>query len=327
MYKILVLGATGFIGGHIAKKALAAGWEVHGFRRDPQAQGHLDGLDIHWHEGNLEDYPSLLQAAAGMDYIFHAAASYPGDGNPRRVHENIQAGAAQMNNIIRCVQESRVRRLIYTSSLTTIGAPPPGEDRLADERDFYQQGSLPGNGYYEMKIAMEKMALEAVEVGYDIVILNPTLVLGPGDVHLSTGEIVVMIAQGKAIAVPPGVINIIDVRDMAEAHINAARMGRSGQRYILGGSNYSVMEAVGTIAEIAGAKPPRFTIPTRIIDLYIKTATALPLVPYPHDHVKAYQTWQGYNTEKARQELDLKTRMLEETARDAIKWFSDRGQI
>lgn len=327
MYKILVLGATGFIGGHIAKKALAVGWEVHGFRRDPQSQGQLEGLDIHWHEGNLEDYPSLLQAAKGMDFIFHAAASYPGDGNPKRVQEHVLAGMDQMRNVIRSVQEGRVRRLIYTSSLTTIGSPPIGEDRLADERDVYQQGSLPDNGYHEVKIAMEKMALEAVEVGYDIVILNPSLVLGPGDVHLSTGEIVVLIAQGKAIAVPPGVVNIVDVRDAAEAHVNAARMGRSGERYILGGSNYSIMEAAGTIAHIAGVKPPRFTIPTGVIDFYIKAATALPLIPYPHDHVRAYKTWQGFNTTKAEQELDLPSRLLEETARDAIKWFSDRGDL
>lgn len=327
MYKTLVLGATGFIGGHIAKKALAADWEVHGFRRDPQSQGHLEGLPIQWHEGNLEDSPSLVNAMSGMDYVFHAAASYPGDGNPKRVQEHVQAGISQMNTVLRAIRETKVRRLIFTSSLTTIGNPPAGEDRLADERDIYQQGSLPDNAYYEMKIAMERLALEAVEVGYDIVVLNPSLVLGPGDVHLSTGEILVMIAQGKAIAVPPGVINIIDVRDAAQAHVNAARMGRSGQRYILGGNNYTVMEAATIIAHIAGVKPPRYTISTGVIDTYIKIATSLPLIPYPHDHVRAYQTWQGFNTEKARQELDLQSRLLEETARDSIKWFSNCGVL
>lgn len=327
MIKILVLGATGFIGGHIAKQAHLAGWEVHGFRRDPQSEGDLEGLPVHWHTGTLEDYPALREAMTGMEYVFHAAGNYPVDGNPSHVSDHVKAGVEQMKNVIRATREGRIKRLVYTSSLTTIGSPPPGEDRLADERDFYQQGSLPDNGYHEVKIAMEKLALEAVGVGYNIVILNPALVLGPGDVHLSTGEIVVAIAQGKAIAVPPGVMNIIDVRDAAEAHINAARIGRTGQRYILGGSNYTIMEAAGVFANIAGVSPPKFTLPTWVIDLYINVADALPFIPFPPDHLRAYQTWQGFNTEKARQELDLRSRMLEETARDSIKWFSERGHL
>lgn len=327
MEKILVLGATGFIGGHIASKALEAGWEVHGFRRDPRSQGLLAGLNVHWHSGTLEDYPSLVNAMAGMDFVFHAAASYPGDGNPAFVRDHVLAGINQMDNVIRGIQEAGVRRLIYTSSLTTIGVPPASENRLADERDLYQQGSMPDNGYYEVKIAMEKLALKAVEEGCDIVILNPALVLGPGDVHLSTGEIVVMIAQGKAIGVPPGSISIIDVRDAAQAHVDAAKKGRSGERYILGGDNYTIMDAAGTIARAAGVNPPRFTIPSWAVDLYIKTADALPFIPYPHDHVRGYQTWQGYNTAKARGELNLRARPLEETARDSIQWFREQGDL
>ena len=325
MVKILVLGATGFIGGHITKETHQVGWEVHGFRRDPQSQGQLSDLPIHWHDGTLEDYASLLEAMRGMDYVFHAAASYPGDGNPRHVKDHVQAGMNQMKNVIRAIREARVKRLIYTSSLTTIGAPPDGEQRLADERDFYQQGSLPDNGYHEVKIAMEKMALEAVKDGDDIVILNPALVLGPGDIHLSTGEIVVAIAKGFAIAVPESVVNIIDARDVAAAQVSAARHGRSGERYILGGINYSVMEAAETITKAAGVRPPRFILPNWIIDLYINLADALPFIPYPPDHLRAYKTWQGYNTEKARQELELRSRPLEETALDSINWFKEQG--
>jgi len=327
MAKILVLGATGFIGGHIAKKALEAGWEVHGFRRRPQSQGQLAGHPIHWHHGTLENYNSLSQAMAGMDAVFHAAASYPSDGNPDHVEDHVRGGVTQMSNVIRGVQEAGVNRLVYTSSLTTIGTPPTGEDRLADEGDFYQQGSLPDNGYHEVKSAMENMALEAAGKGTRIIILNPSLVLGPGDIHLSTGEIVVAIAKGFAFAVPEGIINIIDVRDTAAAHIKAAELGRSGERYILGGKNYPVREAAETIAATAGARPPRFTLPNWVIDLYIKIADSLPFIPFPPDHLRAYQTWQGYNTEKARQELGLDPRPLEETARDSIKWFKEQGKL
>jgi len=299
MFDILVLGATGFIGGHIAKKALSVGWRVHGFRRDPNSVGHLENLDIKWFDGNLEDYTSLLQAMTGMDYVFHAAANYPGVCDPALVQERVQSSSDQMKNVIRATREARIKRLIYTSSLTTIGSPPENESRLADERDYYIPGSMPDNAYHEMKAVMENLALEASGVGYDIVILNPTLVLGPGDVHLSTGEILLMFTRSKSKALPPGVLNVIDVRDAAEAHINAARIGKRGERYILGGSNYPIKEAAAIFADIADVKPPLLTLPTWLIDAYIKAGDILPFVPFVHDHIRAYKHWQGYNTEKA----------------------------
>ena len=325
MVKVLVLGATGLIGGHIAKKAHQAGWEVHGFRRDPQSEGLLASLPIQWHTGTLEDYTSLLQAMTGMDYTFHAAASYPKNSKPSRVKDNIHAGINQMNNVIQATRQAQVSRLIYTSSISTIGLPPAGEQRLADERDLYQAGTLPDNGYYETKKAMEEVARGASREGTEVVILNPSLVLGPGDRHLSTGDLVVAIARGLAVAVPGGEVNIIDVRDAAQAHIKAATNGRSGERYILGGDNYSVREAAEIIARAAGVKPPRFNLSNQIIDLYIKIAETLPFIPYPLDHLRAYRAWQGYNTGKARQELELRTRPLEETARDSIDWFKQQG--
>lgn len=325
MYDILVLGATGFIGGHIAKKAQAVGWRVHGFRRNPDSVGHLQGQKIKWFEGSLEDYPSLLQAMTGMDYVFHAAASYPGVCDPALVQQRVASATEQMKNVIRATREAKVKRLIYTSSLTTIGAPPANENRLADERDFYIPGSLPDNAYHEMKSAMENLALEASGVGYDIVILNPTLVLGPGDVHLSTGEILLMFSRGKAKAIPPGVLNVIDVRDAAEAHINAARIGKRGQRYILGGSNYSIKEAAAIIADIADVKAPVLTLPAWIMDAYINAGDKLSFIPFVHDHIKAYKHWQGYNCEKAQRELNLKSRFLEETVRDSLKWFRNHA--
>jgi dihydroflavonol-4-reductase len=327
MYDVLVLGATGFIGGQIAKQALEVGWQVHGFRRDPSLVGQLDGLNINWIDGDLDDYPSLVHAMQGKEYVFHAAASYPGNGDPDQVSEIVDYSSDQMRKILRAMRETRIKRLIYTSSLTTIGLPAPGEDRLADESDHYQLGTLPDNSYYESKAAMEKIALEASGVGYDIVILNPTLVFGPGDIHLSTGEILLLIAGGKAFAVPPGEINIIDVRDAAEAHINAARIGKTGERYILGGSNYSITEAAKIITGIAGVNPPRMELPTWLIDLYIQLGDTLPFIPHPHAHVRAYHHWQGYNTSKARKELELKSRFLEETVRDSLSWYSARGVI
>jgi dihydroflavonol-4-reductase len=327
MYNVLVLGATGFIGGHIAQKALEVGWNVSGLRRDPGSVGQLENHPINWIDGNLNDYSSLVKAMSRMEFVFHAGASYPVDGNPGKTPEYVHFASIQMKNVIKATREAKIRRLIYTSSLTTIGIPGLGENRLADERDLYQSGSMPDNAYYEVKSAMENLALEAVGVGYDIVILNPTLVLGPGDVHISSSEILLMIAKGKARAVPPGVVNIIDARDAAAAHVIAARIGKTGQRYILGGDNYSIREAVEIIGGIADVKPPAFTLPSSLIDLYIKAGDSIPFIPPAHDHLRAHKHWQGYNTNKAQKEFNLKVRFLEETARDSIKWFINQGII
>lgn len=325
MINVLVLGAAGFIGGHIAKKAQDVGWKVYGFRRNSAAAGHLQNQGITWVEGDLDDLSSLKAAMAGMDYVFHAAGYYPTDYDPRKTSQQISFAAEQMKNVLRAIREAGVKRLIYTSTLATIGLPPENDNRLADERDFYSPGSLPENGYYEAKWSMEKVALEAARVGYDIVVLNPTTVFGPGDVHCSTGQILLMIAEGKVKAIPQGMINIIDVRDAAAAHINAARIGKTGERYILGGANYSILEAAGVIADIAGTKPPRLTLPDWVLDFYIRLADLLPFIPYPPFHLRAYRQWQGYNIDKAKRELGLQSRFLEETVRDSLRWFSQRG--
>jgi dihydroflavonol-4-reductase len=232
-----------------------------------------------------------------------------------------------MEAVLKAASDVGIKRLIYTSSLTTIGFPGVNEERLADERDHYQAGFLADNGYYEAKSAMEKMALEAAQAGNDIVILNPTLVLGPGDTKISSSQVLVLIARGQALAVPEGIINIADVRDVAQAHISAAEIGDSGERYILGGENYSIKEAAARIAITAGVRPPTLTIPTWLIDLYINLADWIPWIDFPPFQLRAYEYWQGYDTKRAQQQLNLKTRSLEETALDSIKWFSDQGVL
>ena len=122
-------------------------------------------------------------------------------------------------------------------------------------------------------------------------------------------------------------INIIDARDAAAAHIIAARIGKTGQRYILGGSNYPIEGAAAIFADIADVKPPLMTLPSWVIDAYIKAGDKLPFIPFVHDHVRAYKHWQGYNIEKAQKELNLKSRFLEETVRDSLKWLRNQGII
>lgn len=326
MFEILVLGATGFIGGHIAKAALQEGWKVRGFRRRAGSTGHLQSNKLQWIEGDLMQPASLEQAMDGVDLVFHAAAYYPNSASHHTLDQHIDTAKTEIEHIVKAAHRASIRRLIYTSSMSTIGLPPEDEDRLADERDVYKPGTLPGNAYYEVKSIMERAVHTAVDKGLNAVIVNPTAVFGPGDVHLTTGRILVAAARGRIPVVPPGTMNFVDARDVAQGQIAAARMGSTGERYILGGHNLSIPQTMKRIAEIANASPPLFTIPEAVLQAAVSLFNGIPFLSTP-DHLQAYTRWQGYNTQKAQEDLDLSPRSFAETIQDSLSWFQNHGMI
>ncbi|MBC8505427.1 MAG: NAD-dependent epimerase/dehydratase family protein [Anaerolineales bacterium] len=325
--KTLVLGATGFIGGHIALSALGARWSVRGLRRNSKSTGHLGDAPLEWVNGNLGDPVSLRDAMQDIDIVFHAAAYYPQDGNPRKVPQQVAYAKGEIQQVLDAAKEAGIRRFVFTSTLSTIGHPAPEENRLADERDIYRPGTLPESGYYEAKIAMENAVLEAAAEGLDAVVLNPTAVFGPGDVHLTMGQLLIMVARCQAVAWLPGDINVVDVRDVAQAHIAAVQKGRSGERYIIGGHNYSVKDALTAVAQNVGVKPPRFEVPMRVLKALVFLSDIIPALPLPSNHLRALPLWQGYNIEKAKQELGLSPRPFYETVQDALNWFGEEGYL
>ncbi|MCJ7513061.1 MAG: NAD-dependent epimerase/dehydratase family protein, partial [Anaerolineales bacterium] len=193
---VLVLGATGFIGGQVARACLARGWRVRALRRRPGATGDLAGVPVEWVEGDLSDPEQIGRAMSGVDIVFHAAGYYPQGG--ASVAEHIRRGRVTMQTVLRAWRSAGAPRMVYTSSLSTIGWPPPGQSRPANEGDHYVPGTLPRSAYYEVKAATEQLALEA-----PLIVVNPTAVFGPGDVHLTTARLLVLVARGWArLAVP-----------------------------------------------------------------------------------------------------------------------------
>jgi len=325
--KVLILGATGFIGGHIARKALKKDWEVFGFRRDENKVGHLNGLPIHWVTGDLMDFNSLYVAMQEIDVVFHAAAFYPKTGKPKEVPAQVAYAKHEMDNVIQAAQKVHVECIIYTSTLTTIGQPPPEDNRLADERDFYQPGTLPKSGYYESKIAIETIFLDACSNGLPGVVLNPTAVFGPGDIYLTMASLLIAIAKGWMAAWIPGSINVVDVRDVAEAHISAVERGTIGERYIIGGHNYTIRDAFTIAANVAGVKPPCFQIPLWALQGLVLLGDLIPVIPLPSNHLRAVPLWQGYNTQKAQKILALNPRPFQETVQESLTWLRDHGHL
>jgi len=324
--QVLVTGASGFIGGHIVKSAQKQGWRVRGLRRDYIRTGHVALWDIEWITGDLLDYQSLVYAMDHCDIVFHAAGFYPRRGESQDTEKDLLKAETQIRNVIKAAIQTGVKRLVYTSSLTTIGHPPNGDSRLADERDWYISGSIKNSVYYESKLLMEEILLQEDHAGLEIVILNPTAVFGPGDVNVGIGGLLLMVAKGKAVASLPGTINVIDARDTAEAHIQAAARGRHGERYILGGHNLTVDQALGIAAGVSGKNPPSMKIPLAVVDLAAYVSDLFPKLPLPANHLKGVRHWQAFNTSKAQEELGLAPRPFEETVRDALAWFKENGK-
>jgi dihydroflavonol-4-reductase len=318
MKTCLVLGATGFIGGHIAREAAVRGWQVRALRRDPQAVGAIGDVNVEWVNGDLANRSSLIAAMRGCDVVFHSAGAYP--HGTRQIDRDVQNALDQLRHVIAAARETKPDRLIYTSSFTTIGLP--GEaNRLADERDQYRPGTA-GDAYYEAKWAME---VEALNAGLPIVSLNPAAVFGPGDVHLAVSEIVIMAAKGRAPFYFDATFGAIDVRDVAAAHLNAVERGRVGERYILSNHNMTLRDGLALIAHASGRKPPTLHIGPHLLNAIITVGKYLPGGMI--GHLRTMQFWQPLNNGKAAAELDLPSRPLADTLHDALAWFKANGYL
>lgn len=320
--KVLVIGATGFIGGAIVRAALARGWQVRAVRRDDRQTGALGDLaaagQIEWYQANLMDPSTIAEAMLGCNAVFHAAGYYPTSSqDPAR---QIRRAQTQMEGVLLAFRQARPECLVYTSSLSTIGSPAqPG--RLANENDVYQPGSVPAL-YFDVKIAMEQTALES---GLPVVALCPTSVFGPGDVKPTTGRLLLNVARGLMPFYPDGHVNVVDVRDVATAHVAAAEQGRPGERYILGAENMSVRHMLTLMAQQAGRRPPWLHLPSWLVEAAGILAGRLGILG--GDMLQSIRYFQPLDTGKARTELGLTCRPFSETICDALAWFREYGYL
>jgi dihydroflavonol-4-reductase len=285
----------------------------------------LDGLEVTTALGDVADLDSLVTAMRGCDFVFHAAAYYP--RHSLDMAGSLRDAVSGMRNVLRASDRAGIGKLVYTSTLTTVG-PPAEPGRLADERDFYLPGSTK-SAYFECKWAMEAEAWRAISAGLPVVIANPTAVFGPWDVKPTTGEILLNVAKGRFPIWLDLQLNVVDARDVGQGHLLAAKRGRIGQRYILGGHNMAVREALTRAALQAGARAPRWQVSLGLVRTLVRVGEALgrlPLVqPLPLEHFKTLSEWRALNTEKAEQELDFRPRPFMDTVSDTLAWFQEYG--
>ena len=249
--KALVTGAAGFIGSHVVAALAAAGASVRAFdlRAPPQLP---PGAELA--QGDLLDRNALRRALAGCDTVFHLAALYSYSPRDAAAMERVNVEGTRV-----LLEEAGARRIVHTSSCGTCG---PVAGRAATEADAPAAWEL-RVPYKRTKLAGERLALAAAARGANVVIVNPTTPVGPGDRRPTpTGKMVADVAGGRARAyLARSALNIVAVEDVARGHLLACERGRTGQRYLLGGENLSMKDTFAAIADAAGRRPPRLAVP------------------------------------------------------------------
>jgi len=328
MSKAIVLGATGFIGSHVARALVEEGLDVRALTRSSKPSLALEGLKVERVTGDLNDLNSLKRAFQGCDYLFHVAGYYPIYSNHFDRQENL--ALAQMENVLAAAESVHFKRIVYTSSLSTIGREPSGKP--STEETAYETRHFTGL-YYQIKFLQEAAALTAADQGLPVVMVNPTGVFGDYDVKPTSGALVIAIAKKQLPFLFDAKCNVVDARDVAKGQIAAMKKGKVGRRYILGSHNTTSWEMARTIARIAKVRPPYARLPLAIGEIAAHASEFVgrlfrqdkPLIPLVGIDFLKYGM--HYDTSRAKSELGFMSRPIEETFERALAWFKKHRYI
>lgn len=327
--KILVTGASGFVGSAVARKLVEAGFSVRALVRGTSPRGHLAGIELEFFEGDLRDRKSVERAMAGMRYAFHVAADYRLWA--RDTSEIFATNVEGTRNLMEEAMRAGVERVIYTSSVATIALRPDGSG--ADETVPLHENQGVG-AYKRSKIAAERLVETMVaERGLAAVIVNPSTPIGSRDVRPTpTGRIIIEAAKGRIPAFIDTGLNLVHVDDVASGHLAALHHGKIGERYILGGENVLFSQMLSDIAGLVGRRAPRVRLPWRALIPVAFFAEAAASVtgrePFAtRDGVHMAKQRMFFVSTKAEQELSYRPRPYVEGIQDAVRWFRDAGYL
>jgi dihydroflavonol-4-reductase len=318
MKPVLVTGASGFLGWHVARVLLERSYPVRALVREGS---RIDELDVERFTGDLRDAASLKRAAAGCGLLFHVAADYRlWAKDPSELHRSNVEGT---RNVLEAARSAGVERVVYTSTVGCIGIPRGG---IGNEDVPVTLEQMTG-AYKRSKFQAEQVALEFARNGFPVVIVNPTAPIGDHDVKPTpTGKIVVDFLKGDMPAFIDTGLNVVDVRDTALGHLLACEHGRAGERYILGSENLTLAQILAKLAEITGRKPPRIRLPYAVAWCAGAISTAWagvtgkpPRVPMDAVLMARKKMWVTH--EKARRELGFHPGPADIALARAVEWF------
>jgi len=320
--RALVTGASGFVGAAVARALLAAGWQVRTLLRAQSNRRNLQGLEVEPVLGDLGEVGSLERALDGCEALFHVAADYRlWTTDPQALYRSNVDGT---RNIVEAARRCGTARIVYTSSVATIGLRADG--RPSDENDVGRLEQMIGH-YKRSKYLAEAWVREAARGGVPIVIVNPSTPIGPGDVKPTpTGRLVLDAATGRMPAYVDTGLNIVHVDDVAAGHLLAYEHGRIGERYILGGTDLSLQRILSMIALASGRPAPRVRLPRALLLPLAYVAEALARVTgrdtrITVDGVRMAAHHMYFSSARAVRELGYRWRPAQLAIDDAVRWF------
>ena len=325
--RVLVTGASGFVGSAVVAALLAQGKLVRALVRatSPLANLPRDGVEIA--QGDLRDPAAMAAAMRDVRYLFHVAADYrlwardPG--------EIMTANVEGTRNVMQAASQAGVARIVYTSSVATLALR---EGAAADESVGLIESQAIG-AYKRSKIAAERLVEAMIGQGLPAIIVNPSTPIGPGDGRPTpTGRILIEAARGRMPAYVDTGLNLVHVDDVAAGHLATLKTGRIGERYILGGDDVALGDLLAEIAVMVGRKPPRVKLPRApLFPLALAAETVAhftgrePFVTRDGLRMAKYRMF--FSSAKAERELGYRHRPWREALSDALAWFRQDGRL
>ncbi|HWZ13079.1 MAG TPA: hopanoid-associated sugar epimerase [Acidobacteriaceae bacterium] len=325
--KIFLTGATGFIGNHVARSLADAGADLRILTRKTSNLKSLAGVRGDMVVGDLRDVESLRSAVAGCDAVMHVAADYRlWVTDPDAMYAaNVQG----TRELLRLAREANVRRVVYTSSVATMGFKADGT--VVDEATPVSLDDMIGH-YKRSKFLGEQEAISAARNGQQVMILNPTTPIGAGDVKPTpTGRIVVDFLKHNFPAYMDTGLNLVDVAEVARTHVAALERGTPGERYILGGENLTLKQMLDRMSGLTGVPSPTMRVPHAVamaFAVFDETVTGRIRGKEPRATVEAVRMGKKKmfaSSAKAERELGFKVRPVDDALRAAIDWFRAQG--
>lgn len=325
--KVFVTGATGFVGSHVARLLAQQGADLRLLVRASSRTANIDDLKAERVMGDITDPGSLKKGMQGCEAVFHVAADYR--LWVRRPEEMYLANVEGTRAILRVAEECGVHRVVYTSSVATMGFS--GNGTACDEESPVSVEDMVGH-YKRSKFQAEQVVIEAGKAGGRVVMVNPTTPVGENDIKPTpTGRIIVDFLKKKFPAYVDTGLNLVDVREVARGHIAALEKAQPGERYILGGENLTLKQVLDKLQTITGLPSPKVRIPHAVAMLYAtwdQTFTGLLLGREPRATVEAVKMGRKKmwaSSAKAERDLGWRIRPVDDALGRAVEWFRKHG--
>ena len=324
--KVFITGASGFIGGNLVRRLVEKGYRVKALVRPGSKISTALVNEVEIVEGDILDFDTVLRGVSECGWVFHCAAAYKfWARDPRDIYKTNVNGT---DNVLVAAHLAGVERIVYTSTVGTIGLPKVG---LGNETTPLPPHQVVGN-YKRSKYLAEKIVLKKATAGIPVVVVNPTAPVGAWDVKPTpTGKVILDFLKQKMPAYVHTGLNFVDVSDVAEGHILAAIKGTIGERYILGNQNMSLLELFENLQDLSGTKRPRLHIPNWIamgvgqVDDLLENKILRREPKIPLEGIKMAQICTYVSSQKAVDQLGFPQSPVNEALNQAIQWFRDKG--